>query len=145
MKTKYDNLGITSLTPEQKSRTCGYWYTVTNGGTAHTAFQTKDAALSWLRSLNLTINEELAKEGQFQHQKITGSYIKALIMTDADGWDALPGIPTVALENGQYRPAKLDGVGEIRVLYTCNANNKWAKEYDYNLCRKMQNQGVSIF
>ena len=145
MKSKYDNLSITSLTPEQKLRTCGYWYTVTNGSTAHTAFQTRDAALSWLRSLGLKIADDLAQEGQFQHQKIDGSYIRALIMTDEDGWNAIPGIPTVALENGQYRPAKLDIVGDVRVLYTCNANNKWAKKYNYNLCRKMENQGVSIF
>ena len=145
MKTCYNNLYITSLTPEQKSRTCGYWYTVTNQSTAHTAFQTRDEALSWLRSLNLTVSEKLSQEGTHQSQKIIGSYTRACVMTNEDGWDALPGIPTIALENGSYRPAKLYDDGEQRVLYTCNANNRWAKIYDYQMCRKMQSQGVSIF
>ena len=145
MRTKYDNLRINSLTPEQKARTCGYWYTVTNNNTAHTAFQTREAALSWLRSLGLKIAEELAPEGEFQSQKIEGCYIRATIMTDKEGWEALPGIPTAALENGGYRPAKLDCVGNVKILYACNANNKWAKIYDYSLCRKMENQGISIF
>jgi len=145
MKTKYDSLNITSLTPEQRRKTCGYWYVVTNNCTPHTAFRTRKAALTWLQSLNLTINTELAEEGQFQTQEVHGNYIRACIMTGSDGWDALPGIPTVALENGSYRPAKLDSVGDMRVLYTCNPNNHWAKEYNFQMCHNMQDQGVSIF
>ena len=40
-KQTYDSLHATTLDPEQHKRTCGYWFIVTNGAMAHTAFATR--------------------------------------------------------------------------------------------------------
>lgn len=142
----YNHLSITSLTPEQKARTCGYWYLVQDQCSPHTAFETRVAALTWLSALKLTIPELLEEEGIFQTQNIIGAYSRDCIMCDKTTWDLLPGIPMAILENGSYRYGKLsEDIDGRRRLIALNCNSKWAAEIDYDTCRKFKRQGITIF
>ena len=141
---KHNNMWICSLDADQKSRTCGYWYTVTCGSMAHTAFETRDAALAWMHALGLSIDGELPQEGTHGSFRINGEYRRECVMCSEEAWVSLPGIPIAVLENGSYRPGKLHEENGVRVLFSCNANNKWAPEYNYHSCRKMCAEGITV-
>lgn len=138
---KYENLNITS---HEEKIGYGYYYTV---GTfySHTAFETRAAAITWLQSLGLSIDGELPQKGTFGVFRIKGSYRRELCLCSSEAFEDLAGVPVVVLENGRYTNGKLGIVEGERVLYVANSNCKWAKEYDYKLCRKLKNEGISIF
>ena len=50
---EFDNLHVTALNREMYERTVGYWYTVTCGATAHTAFRTREELDQWLSERGL--------------------------------------------------------------------------------------------
>lgn len=146
MRQQYKNLWITSLTPEQKAGTCGYWYTVTDNFTALTAFETRKAAVTWLTSLNLKIDGELPPEGTFGTFEVKGSFVWNCVLCDEEMFDLLPGIPVAVLENARYKVGKIeiDESGQ-RIIHVPNPNNKWIKELNYQECRRMKREGFPIF
>lgn len=75
MKTEYKRLHLVCLTEAQHLNTCGYWYTVTSQGTAHTAFKTKDALYAWLDSHHLELDEKIPSDrGTHKSIRINGHY-----------------------------------------------------------------------
>lgn len=142
---KYSRLSICSLTHELKAQTCSYWYTVRDSCMAHTAFETRKAAIAWLTALGLSIDGELPEEGTHGYFPINGEYRRELVMCSEDAFSALPGVPFPVFENGGYRPGKLHKCDGETVLYVVNVNCKWAKEFDYWQCRELKRQGLTIF
>jgi hypothetical protein len=140
----YDKLRITALDSRLHANTCNYWYTVTNGGTAHTAFRTKASAVAWLNALGLTIDGELPTGATYASFEIKGEYRRERFMGTAEAFSDIDGIPVPCLENGDFRQGKLDDKNGIRVLYSVNANCKWAEIYDHRTCSRMKDEGLTV-
>lgn len=49
----YGNLCVCRLTAEQREKTCGYWYTVTDNAMALTAFRSRKALDLWMQERHL--------------------------------------------------------------------------------------------
>ena len=71
--TSAADLRATALTLGQHGRTCGYWYTVTSGATAHTAFAARAGLDRWLRERNLTLAGQLQAQGEWASAAIIGT------------------------------------------------------------------------
>lgn len=132
---EYGNLYAASLTREAHERTCGYWYTVTNGAVAHTAFGTRAELDTWLSERGLTlgighlwasgrrIESRLADAGIGSHVPIVGSYRKSMDR-DAARFDAIqPILVTKQMDNGELTLAKVteDSAG-VRTVHFMNVN-----------------------
>jgi len=122
---EYSNLWATALTPEQRDHTCGYWYVVTDGATAHTAFRSREALDTWLRERGLTLDSELP--GTWSNDPgasgISGTY-RTSSERDRATYDALtPVLATTVIRNGELVEAKIaaDGYG-VRTVHTMNVN-----------------------
>lgn len=157
MTRTYSNLRATSLTPEQHERTCGYWYTVTSGAMAHTAFATRAGLDRWLRERNLTLANDLPAQGEFGTTAIVGSYCeRAYLDIDddyrerhyPDGYDddeaafyALqPVDATPVLSNGDYTLGLLTEDAEgVRTVHYLNPNVKTRRVFDYKRTRQEMN------
>src|SRR5438445_296985 len=74
----YSELYACALTQEQHERTCGYWFTVTNGAMAHTAFATRAGLDRWLAERGLALEGELPAAGTWGTSRIVGEYRTAL-------------------------------------------------------------------
>lgn len=136
--THYARMQVTALTPEQHERTCNYWYTVTCGASAHTAFTTKAGLLRWLAERGLSLPAELpAERGTFASMPVTGEYYAAshgeFSPTDAapyrmvadDEWhDLVPVVITAAMSNGRWTLAKITETEGVRTVHTLNCNVK---------------------
>ena len=121
--TEYGNLRATSLNREQHERTCGYWYTVTSGATAHTAFRTWSELHRWLTERGLTLDGPLSYyTGEWATATITGSYRKAS-HRDVTVFDALQPVRTTrVMDNGCMTPAKITEADGIRTIHYMNVN-----------------------
>lgn len=136
--TKYANLWVTALTTEQHERTCNYWYTVTSGSTAHTAFTTERGLMRWLEERGLILEGALpGARGEFASLRVTGEYFHVLHgefsptednpyrMIAGDEWHAIePVVITAAMSNGEYTLALISEVDGIRTVHTLNVNVK---------------------
>ena len=58
----HGSLRVACLNAEAREQTIGYWYTVTSGATALTAFRTRDELLEWADVCGLTFAEEIPAE-----------------------------------------------------------------------------------
>jgi hypothetical protein len=131
----YDRLFVTTLTPEQHERTCGYWFTVTNGATAHTAFETRAGLDRWLSERGLTLENELPGAGEWGTTRALYGYRTELhgeFLTESDDgfemgpggfYDLRPIAATMTLGNGDYTLALIteDDAG-VRTVHTLNCN-----------------------
>lgn len=137
----FDRLTICALTQEQHERTCGYWYTVQNAMTAHTAFATKAEAMRWLERRGLTIEHELPETGQHGFQKIFGSYRRISHM-DVSTFETLQGEMIPCLDNAQYTKGVIttdaDGVRTVHHL-NCNVTREI---YDYQQTRQAEQRAA---
>lgn len=134
---EYDNLRATSLTREMHERTCGYWFTVTSGATAHTAFRTRAELDTWLAERGLTlaplgwawetesgrhVSLPLQDAGKFSTVAITGSY-RASMDRDAERFNAIaPLLETRVMDNGEWTPAKITEADGVRTVHYMNVN-----------------------
>jgi hypothetical protein len=139
----YRNMQVTALTPEQHEQTCGYWYTVTCGATAHTAFATKTGLRRWLEERGLKLPEALpAKRGEFATMPVIGEYystshgetnpatksyddpeFRHLPMIPGDAWHALkPAIITAGLSNARYTLFLITETDGVRTVHHLNPN-----------------------
>jgi hypothetical protein len=131
----YDKLFATSLTPEQHERTCNYWFTVTNGATAHTAFETRAGLDRWMSERGLTLENELPTAGTWGSSRVLYGYRTALHgvrigddfaegMDPGDEWAALtPVLASAAMSNGAYTLALItEETSGTRTVHTLNPN-----------------------
>lgn len=120
---EFDNLHATALNREMHERTAGYWYTVTCGATAHTAFRTQDELHQWLTERGLALAAVLpATVGEWATTAVLGSY-RSNMDRDRDRFNALvPTLETTVWDNGERVPAKITEEGGIRTVHYLNVN-----------------------
>lgn len=133
MNGTFKNLQVCSLSPEQHQRTCGYWYTVTDGSMAHTAFATERGLLRWLEERGLDLTEPLPERGTFSWQKIKGSY-KQVSTMDCNAFEQLEGKHIKVLDNAQYTLGIVTEEDGMKVVNHLNCNVKTRPVYDYWAC-----------
>lgn len=133
---KYASMQVTALTPEWHEKTCNYWYTVTSGAMAHTAFTTKRGLMRWLDERGLKLDGELPEaRGEFATMPVVGEYYEACHgefsptednpyrMVAGDEWGAIkPLVITSDLSNGDYTLALITEEGGVRTVHTLNPN-----------------------
>jgi hypothetical protein len=139
---KYGNMQVTALTPEWHERTCNYWYTVTSGAMAHTAFTTKRGLMRWLDERGLTLDGELPETtGEFATMRVVGEYYDASHgefvsddyrdgMGEGDFYSLRPVVVTAAMSNGDYTLALITEEAGIRTVHTLNPNVKTRFVFD---------------
>jgi hypothetical protein len=138
----YASLWATSLTPEFHEKTCDYWFTVTNGSTAHTAFATRAGLNRWLAERGLALENNLPDAGTFGTTRVTGEY-RTLShgefisrdyrdgMGEGDWPPPNPVLATAAMSNGNYTLALItEDEDGIRTVHTLNPNVKTRLIFD---------------
>lgn len=139
----YNKLFVTSLTPEFHENTCGYWFTVTNGSTAHTAFETRAGLDRWMSERGLTLENELPEAGTFGTSRIIGEYRTVMHgehsptddepyrMVEGDDWSGIkPVVITTAMSNAEYTLALITEDAGVRTVHTLNVNIKTRFVFD---------------
>ena len=126
----HGKLHVSRLNREMHLRTCGYWYTVTSDGMAHTAFATRAGLDRWLMERGLELDGPLDAEPS--HCRINGSYRKTSHLYDAESFELIEGERTRDLSNGDWVEAIVttDADG-LRTVHTLNPNVRTRKVYDY--------------
>lgn len=137
-----EKLYLCSLTAEQRANTCGYWYTVTRGSMAHTAFRTKAALLAWLDDCGLSLTAELPeKVGIHSFQALHGDYAERSHMDYSDFY-ALPAIKEVrCLSNGDWTLGRITESDGMRTVHTLNPNCHHRPIFDYRTSQALQDSG----
>lgn len=119
---EFSNLWVASLNKEAHERTSGYWYTVTNGAVAHTAFKTKPELETWLSERGLALSEPLPNQGDWARVRVLGGYRKVMDR-DVNRFRALrPLIETTVMDNARMTPAKITEEGGVRTVHFMNVN-----------------------
>ena len=121
---EYGNMHATALTREMHERTCGYWYTITDGAMAHTAFRTRDELACWLAERGLSLGTPLPDTtGAYGTTAVVGSY-RTLVDRDTARFEALnPILITKVWDNGERTLAKVSEDAEgIRTVHLMNVN-----------------------
>jgi len=134
----YSNLIVTSLTAEQHERTCGYWYTVTCRGAAHTAFATKKHLEQWLADRKLELAAKLPEQGEFANVQVFGTYSSILTM-DVKAWWDLQDVKMHRriMDNGEYTMARFtEDADGCRAVWVLNPNVE-RPIFDYQESRQM--------
>jgi hypothetical protein len=121
----YASMQVAALTPEFHEKTCNYWYTVTNGATAHTAFTTKRGLMRWLDERGLKLDGELPEAtGEFATMRVIGEYRSSSHMDEGEFYAVQPVVITAAMSNGRYTLALIDEAEGVRTVHTLNPNVK---------------------
>ena len=138
----YDQLYAASLTREQHERTCGYWFTVTNGSMAHTAFATRAGLDRWLSERGLSLENDLPDAGTWGTTRVLGTYRTAshgefsptednpYRMVEGDWTSVRPTMATAEMSNGDYTMALVTEEDGVRTVHTLNPNVKTRIVYD---------------
>lgn len=148
--THYRNMQVTALNEEQHERTCGYWYTVTCGATAHTAFATRAGLQRWMTERGLALAGELPEvTGEWATMPVIGEYYSMShgrfvpdhdhMMVADDAWYALqPAIITAVMSNGSYTLGIITEKSGVRTVHYLNPNVKTRWEAtDYGTMRAL--------
>lgn len=135
--THYRNMQVTALTSASHAETCGYWYTVTCGASAHTAFATKSGLRRWLEERGLKLPRGLpSARGEFTTMPVIGEYYSMshgmriegdgpFVMVEDEEWRALkPLIITAGLSNGRYTLFLITESDGVRTVHHLNPNVK---------------------
>lgn len=135
----YGSLQVTALTPEQHERTCDYWYTVTCGTLAHTAFTTMHGLMRWLEERNLMLPAELPEQrGEFATMPVNGEYYASSHMSESVFYAVNPVVITAALSNGDYTLALISSdENGVRTVHTLNPNVRTRFVADHSGMRKI--------
>jgi hypothetical protein len=140
-RQSFDKLFVTSLTQEQHERTCGYWFTVTNGSVAHTAFATRAELDRWMAERGLALENELADAGTWSTTRILYGYHaishgEFLSDDPRDGmgpgefYSLRPVLLTMAQSNARYTLAQVTESAGVRTVHTLNPNVRDRPEFD---------------
>ena len=137
----HSNLWIASLDLAHHLRTCGYWFTVTKGAAAHTAFKTREGLILWLHERGLKLCDPLPAIRVPGSLHIKGQYRTECHFTvnEVTAWYALrPVIESRTLSNGDYVEAKItEDADGIRTVHTLNPNIRSRHVFDYHESDKM--------
>jgi len=110
------------------ARTCGYWYTVTSGSMAHTAFVTLEGLERWARERGLVL-PVLSEPGD--GESIGGEY-RTESHTVLEQFGQIVGEWTRTLSNGDYVDAIISHDDDgVRTVHTLNPNVKTRRVFDY--------------
>jgi hypothetical protein len=142
-QSTYSNLVATTLTREAHEHTCGYWFTVTTGAMAHTAFRTRDGLDQWLNERGLSLESDLPEAGTFGTTRVAGEYRAVWHgeflsddprdgMGEGDFYSLKPVAVTATLSNGDYTLALITEEGGMRVVNTLNPNVRTRVVLDYH-------------
>lgn len=128
----HSNFWLCSLTEDQHSRTCGYWWTLTKGGIAHTAFRTEYALREFFNRIRVTL-PELVQRGEWASWSVPGEYRTCMhIELTREQFEQIPGSRFRAMSNGQYTEGIAETGGDgIVTIHTMNPNCKDRKVFDY--------------
>lgn len=128
----HDRLHLCSLTPEQHARTCGYWWTVTAGALAHTAFRTEHALRTWAARVGVTL-PELPPQGEPGHWSLREVYRTTLHMgLSREQFEQIPGERFRALSNGGYTLGIAEpGADGVVTVHVMNPNCKDRPVFDF--------------
>ena len=135
MNERYNNLYINSLNEEFYNRTCGYWYTVTNGASPHKGFGTREKLENWLTDLGLIATEPIPDQGTPGSQRIIGEYARITTMNYLEFYGVASIFERRTMDNGQWTTGKIaeDETG-VRTLYVLNCNCKDRDIFDWREC-----------
>jgi hypothetical protein len=137
----YNSLSFVSLTEEGRSRTYGYWYCVSDHGTALTAFRTLSAFERWLELRCLTVEAGIPDQGTYGYQPIAGSYCSAMHM-DRVAFDQIQGVQALQMSNGQYTLGKLASDADGMVCeHVLNPNVHDRPCFDHAASRALEDAG----
>ena len=127
---EFDNLHVTSLNREMHERTVGYWYTVTSGATAHTAFRTREELDQWLSERGLSLASPLPQAaGEWATTQVIGRY-RSVMDRDLDRFESLdPILVTTVWDNGELVPAKITEDDGVRTVHLVNVNYRSADRH----------------
>jgi hypothetical protein len=118
----FDRLDLCVLTQEQHERTCNYWFTVTSHCMAHTAFTTVEGLKRWAEERGLKFTAEITPAGTWSHQKIEGTYKRALHMDVVCFHEIKPLFETYVMDNGDWTLGKVTEDDGIRTVHLLNPN-----------------------
>jgi len=137
-----NTLYLCSLTAEQRQRTCGYWYTVTRGAMAHTAFRTKAALMAWLGDCGLSLTAAVPEKlGEHSTQAISGQYLQKM-HGDYSDFYALPAIKEIrCMSNGDWTLGRITESDGIRTIHTLNPNCHHRPVFDWRTSQALQDAG----
>jgi hypothetical protein len=131
------SLWATSLTEEQHEKTCGYWYTVTSGAMAHTAFATRAGLDRWMWERGLTLDTDLPEQGEFGTSRINGTYRSCSHLDPAEFEMVRPVLATAELSNGDYTLGLVSEDDDgVRTVHYLNPNVKTRLVFDYRRTRE---------
>jgi len=136
----YNDLTGTLLSSEARERTAGfYWYTVTNGATAHTAFRTREELLDWADKRGLTFPEGVPEPNPAAEYgtpvAIVGGYCTASHRDVAAFDDLAADMLTPVLDNGGYTLGKVTIEDGTHTVHFLNVNDRgsvfpWGRDTD---------------
>ena len=132
---RYSNLTVTHLNQEQHARTCGYWYTVQNKWTAHTAFATRAGLDRWLADRGLSITGDIETE---LWCKIEGEYQTALEWMPSEEFQQIEGKRIKVMSNAQWTMGIVNTEDGITTVHYLNPNCHDRPVYDYATTNKEQ-------
>lgn len=133
----YSDFWLDCLDPEFHRQTCGYWYTITSGSMAHTAFVTSKDLMAWLEKRGLRLSDELPTErGTYKSIYIEGTYRRASYMNVGAFRAVVPLLKIAELENARYTLGKVtqDADG-FRTVHYLNINVSQRIEFLYEDAR----------
>ena len=129
---------VSHLTPEQHARTCGYWFTVTESATPHTAFATREGLDTWMRLRGLELDQDLPHEGS---ARILGTYRERCYMDPAQFEAVDSGRLFRTLDNAEYTLGKItEDADGVRVVHYVNVNSSRVK-FDYSESVALEHAG----
>lgn len=132
------SLSLTTLTPEQHARTCGYWYTVQTF-LPHTAFRTRAALLRWLADRDLTLTQALPDHGEHSYQPLCGAYAYRYVRDCGDIESAIVD-EVLTMSNGDYTVGYVTQENGIRVVNTVIPNGPRVV-FDHRIARAHADAG----
>ncbi len=132
---RYSDLTVTHLTQEFHERTCGYWYTVQDKWTAHTAFATRAGLDQWLADRGLSIIGDIETE---LWCPIAGRYQTALEWMPFEEFQQIEGKRIKVMSNAEWTMGIVNTEDGITTVHHLNPNCKDRPVYDYATTNKEQ-------
>lgn len=132
---RYSDLTVTHLNQEFHERTCGYWYTVQDKWTAHTAFVTRAGLDQWLADRGLSIIGDIETE---LWCPIAGRYQTAMEWMSFEEFQQIEGKRIKVMSNAEWTMGIVNTEDGITTVHHLNPNCKDRPVYDYATTNKEQ-------
>lgn len=129
----YSKLVLITFDQSLHDKSSNYWFAVRFECRSHIAFANRNALLTWLTDLNLSLERDLPADGEFSVQGLKGSY-KTCLWNCAEGFNALraQARETRVMSNAEYTVGLIteDAAG-IKCVHTLNSGVPGFKLFDY--------------